>query len=139
MPATEWIRPRYPHMGPWEAEIWSDFLRKTDLKFIRIDYDVKVGPGNVPPGYEELAKLTGMDVLTKLRIDAVGETEDEIWIFEVKPRAGRSALGQLEAYAYWYYREKQPKKPIRLGVVCRDVDRNMLEVYRQHGVHVFLV
>ena len=139
MPAVEWIRPRYPHMGPWEAGIWSDFLRKTDLKFIRIDYDVKVGPGNIPPGYEELARLTGMDVLTKLRIDAVGETEDEIWIFEVKPRAGRSALGQLLAYANWYYQEYRSKKPIRLAVVCRDVDRNMIEVYRRYGIKVFIV
>jgi len=139
MPATEWIRPRYPHMGPWEAEIWTDFLRVTDLKFIRIDYDVKVGPGNIPPGYEELARLTGMDELTKLRIDAVAETPDEIWIFEVKPRAGRSALGQLLAYANWFYQEYRPGKPVRLAVVCRDVDRNMVEVYRRYGIQVFRV
>ena len=139
MPAIEWIRPRYPHMGPIEAMIWTDFLRKTNLEFINIEYDVKVGPGNIPPGMEDIARETGFDILTKLRIDAVGETKNEIWVFEVKYRAGRSALGQLIAYADWFMYEYSPKKPLRLAVVCRQVDNNMIEPFRRRGIEIFIV
>ncbi|MHC1600500.1 MAG: hypothetical protein ACXQS5_06760 [Candidatus Methanospirareceae archaeon] len=77
--------------------------------------------------------------LTQLRIDAVGETPREIWIFEVKPRAGRSALGQLESYGYWYIRQYAPRKPVKLAVVCESIDPNMPDVFREHGIEVFVV
>ena len=160
-PAKEYIRLRYPHMGPVETEIWTEFLRKTKMKFIKIEYDVRIGIANVPKHYleryEQLKKLAEIDprykeelrvveatiksyaALTKLRIDAVGETEDAIWIFEVKPRAGRSALGQLLAYGYWYQVEYQPRKPIKLAVVCIAVDHNMKALFERYGIYVFNV
>ena len=138
-PAIEFIQRRYPHMGPKECEIWTRFLTKTKMKFIRVDYDVRVGPGFDPgPQYEENIRRMAI-ALTQLRIDAVAETEKEIWIFEVKPRAGRSALGQLLSYAYWYIRQYSPKKPIRLAVVCEQVDPNMPPVYEERGVEIFVV
>lgn len=133
------IRNRYPHMGPKEAEIWTRFLLTTKMRFIDIWYDVRVGPGFDPgPTYDETIRRMAIQ-LTQLRIDAVGETEHEIWIFEVKPRAGRSALGQLTSYAYWYMRQKKPSKPLRLAVVCEDVDPNMPDVYRSRGIEIFKV
>jgi len=42
------VRPRYPHMGPIESEIWHKFLAVTELNFIRINYDVSVGRGYIP-------------------------------------------------------------------------------------------
>ena len=160
-PAKEFIRLRYPHLGPIEVEIWNEFLRKTDLKFIRIDYDVRVGMAKIPPYYyeryrylkkmaevdpkykEELrvveATIKSFEALTKLRIDAVGETKDAIWIFEVKPRAGRSALGQLLSYAYWYEKQYKPRKVIKLAVVCTAVDTNLIPLYDKYGIYIFNV
>ncbi len=160
-PARYFITHRYPHLGPIEVEIWEEFLRKTDLKFIKLEYDVRVGEPKVPKYYYDryrtLKKLAEVDpkykfelkvveatikcfeALTKLRIDVVGETEDAIWIFEVKPRAGRSALGQLLAYAYWYERQYRPTKPIKLAVVCAEVDHNMLPLFERFGIYVFNV
>ena len=161
MEAYRFIRRYYPHMGPQEVELWTRFLSQTDMRFIRIDYDVRVGPGYVPREYSEKYKtiqellkkglikpeqaevlkavLEDATALTKLRIDAVGETEKEIWIFEVKPRAGRSALGQLEAYYYWYVREYKPKKPVKLAVVCYEVDPNMKPIFEERGIKIFTV
>jgi len=132
-------RPRYPHMSPTEQAIWDSFLKITKLEFIRVEYDVRVGPGYVPEWLKapNLVKMSKM--LTQLRIDAVGETKDEIWIFEVKPRAGRSALGQLESYGYWYIMQLAPRKPVRLAVVCRFIDPNMVEVFEARGISVFMV
>jgi len=155
------FKPKYPHMGPKEAQIWDRFLATTNLKFIKIEYDVRVGPGNTPRylierwrhEYElykkgkisrEEYQLTENIVkmarqLTQLRIDAVGETENEIWIFEVKGRAGRSALGQLLSYQYWYLRQFSPRKRVRLGIVCIDFDRNLLPLFEMHNITIFKV
>jgi len=135
----KWFRPKYPHLSPQEVVLWHRFLRKCPFKFIKVDYDVHVGPGYVPkwlkdPKLQYMAKR-----LTQLRIDVVAETRDEIWIFEIKPRAGRSALGQLESYAYWYYRDFKPRKPIRLGVICREIDYNLESIFRERGIAVFIV
>jgi len=42
------VFPRYPHMGPEESRIWHKFLATTSLRFIKIEYDVRVGPGYMP-------------------------------------------------------------------------------------------
>ncbi len=155
------IFPRYPHMGPMEAQIWHKFLATTDLKIININYDVRVGTGAVPKDimdeyqrrlelynkglatldyvkeYESIIK--SITALTQLRIDVVAETPDEIFIIEVKPRAGRSALGQLESYHFWYLKQFSPTKPVRLAVVCIDVDRNVEPIFIQRGIRIFKV
>lgn len=160
-PAKVFMAPKYPHMGPIEAQIWDEFLRKSKFKFIKIDYDVRVGPGAVPKWlrekYQWLKKAVEdhpelrreyevtralykeFSALTRLRIDAVGETKYEIWIFEVKPRAARSALGQLISYGYWYKAEFKPTKPIKLAVVCAAVDPNLKPVFERMGIWVFNV
>jgi len=152
---------RYPHMGPEESKIWHKFLAITNLNFIRINYDVRVGPGYVPESLmneylrkkelyekglisEDELKITeaiikSAQALTQLRIDAVGETDKNIWIFEVKPRAGRSALGQLESYYYWYIRQYRPRKPVRLGVVCYEVDPNLEPIFHSKNIAIFKV
>lgn len=152
---------RYPHMGPEESLIWHKFLATTPLDFIRIEYDVHVGTGYVPSSlYEEWrqkrklyekglitreeleeveAVIKSVTALTQLRIDAVCETEDAIWIFEIKPRAGRSALGQLESYHYWYVRQYRPSKPVRLAVVCYEVDKNLEPIFQSKGIYIFRV
>ncbi len=155
------VFPRYPHMGPEEAKIWDKFLAMTKLNFIRIDYDVHVGTGYLPEYLEkeyirkkelyEQGKITkeefgeieavvkSITALTQLRIDAVGETDREIWIFEVKPRAGRSALGQLESYRYWYIRQFRPSKPVRLATVSYEVDKNLEPIFKSKGIENFTV
>jgi len=152
---------RYPHMGPEESKIWHKFLSLTSLNFIKINYDVHVGTGYVPKylqdeflrkkelyekgliTYDEFkiteSILKSTTALTQLRIDAVGETDDKVWIFEVKPRAGRSALGQLESYYYWYVRQFRPSKPVRLAVVCYEVDANLEPIFKSKGIEVFRV
>ena len=155
------VIPRYPHMGPTENEIWHKFLATTPLRFINIQYDVRVGTGFIPKWLEEEYEMKkklyeqglisrkdlevvesiikSVSALTKLRIDAVGETEKEIWIFEVKPRAGRSALGQLESYYWWYIRQYKPTKPVRLACVCYEVDYNLQPIFASRGIRIFRV
>jgi len=153
------VRPRYPHMGPIESEIWHKFLAVTELNFIRINYDVSVGRGYIPAylmeeykhkkelyekgllDYRSLreveAVIESASYLTKLRIDVVAETSEHIWIIEVKPRASKSALGQLECYRFWYVKQHRPAKAVRLAIVCYDVDRNVEPLFNLKGIRIF--
>jgi len=137
--AKEFIMPRYPHMSPQEADIFNRFLRTTKLKFLRAAYDIRVGPGHVPEWLVEPAIIKSVKAITQLRIDALLEAPDAFWIFEVKPRAGRSALGQLEAYGYWFMHDYAPMKTIRLACVAREVDTNMVRLFEAHAIEVFVV
>ena len=95
MQATNWVRTYYPHMLADEARIWTKFLQTTQLDFQKITYDVHLGQGILPvPGEPDFMKDLKLAV-TRKRVDAVGETAEDIWIFEVKPRIGMSAIGQL--------------------------------------------
>jgi len=138
-PAREFIMPSYPGLGRIETRIWTRFLETTDMEFLQIRYNVKVGPGDVPEWAIDPTMRRMLYCLTALKIDAVAEDDKHYWIFEIKPRAGRSALGQLLSYAYWTVRQFNPKKPIKLGVVCVEVDRNMIEIFEERGIYIFKV
>lgn len=163
MPVEELRRAKYPHMRPTEAEIWDLFLTKfaEKLELEKCEYDVHVGPGNVPEYVKKQleegkklyaegkiderelrlrASIYAMAVaLTQLRIDAVCESKHYVWIFEVKQRLGRSAIGQLLNYEYWYRIQFKPTKPIRLAVVCRYTDMNTEPLAKAMGIEVFYV
>jgi len=160
-PQVELLRPRYPHMGPYEARLWDTFLKKPPWRIEKVEYDVRVGPGYTPPWLRErlvkifekkrlgipltrdeeldLSVAESARAITQLRIDVVVHTPEKVYLVEVKPRAGRSALGQLEAYIYWYLRQYKPAKPVRLAIVCRELDRNMAPIFAERGVEVHLV
>jgi len=162
MEMRKYLAIKYPHMGPYEAYIWDQFLMKTDLRFEKIEYDVRVGKPNVPDwlinrlrNLEErlrmgdesvreeyeitLATYKSISALTKLRIDAVGHTHDLIWIFEVKPRANLLALGQLITYVNLYRIEFNPRKPIMGACVCIAVDPNAKIMFDRYGFRIFNV
>ena len=139
MAATEWIRTRYPHMLEDEARIWTKFLRTTDLEFINITYDVHLGSGVLPlPGDPEYMKRL-LSAVTKKRVDAVGETADAIWIFEVKPRISMSALGQLVTYFELYQEEDRPVKPALLAAIGEREAPDIRAAFDLYAVNIILV
>ncbi|GAI83619.1 unnamed protein product, partial [marine sediment metagenome] len=73
------------------------------------------------------------------RVDVVGETASTIVIFEVKPRAGMGAMGQLLNYRALYLREVRPAKPLRMMVVCERVEPDVTRTYAQYGIEIALV
>ena len=89
---------RYPHMFPRDIEIWERFLQKHAEEYDAFFYDTKVGTGAEPapgigPNYEKMVRE-----LSKYRIDVVGEKGTKLEVFEVKPNASASAIGQVITY-----------------------------------------
>ncbi len=139
MKATEFIQLRYPHMRSDEATIWTKFLRETNLEFDRIIYDLHLGEGQpeVPgePPYITKLKLA----VTRKRVDAIGEDADSVWIFEVKPRVGMSALGQLLSYCELYQQEYITTKEVFLIAIGEHKEPDIDDIFHLHAVNIFLV
>jgi len=130
---------KYPHMLPAENEIWDKFLSQRSPPFIDIQYDVHVGDAPEPPANLP-DYLKGMfESVYKHRIDVVAQDPDVIYVIEVKPRAGLSALGQVLAYKHLYERDYQPTKPVEMRIVCERKEMNIDEIAEKQGVYIWMV
>jgi len=133
------IRPRFPHMLPEEAVIWTRFLRVPPFKIERIEYDVKVGtlpeyPYPLPPEI-----FRAYESLWRKRIDAVVWTPNEILTIEVKPRAGHSALGQALMYRHRFQIERRPALPVIGAIVAERADPDIPDLCRLYGIRLYIV
>lgn len=139
MPQEQWIRAHYPHMLADEARIWTKFLNTTSLVFERITYDLHLGAGVLPsPGDPDYMRRL-LSAVTKKRVDALGETIDNIYIFEVKPRISMSALGQLVTYFELYEQEFHPVKPVTLVAIGEREAPDIRSSFDLYAVNIILV
>jgi len=130
---------RFPHMLPAESAIWSAFLEKYGSGWKNYRYDVHVGEGiSVGPDYDIMTQGLAR-ALTQKRIDAVGERQGVIWIFEVKVQAALSALGQLMGYRTLYEKTFPETRHISLAIVTDQVLPDDRYVFEAHGIKVFVV
>lgn len=131
--------PKYPHMLPVEAELWDKFLSQRRPPFINVEYDVHVGDAPEPPAGTPDYLLNMFKSVSQKRIDAVAHDPDVVYVIEVKPRAGLSALGQVLAYKFLYERDYKPSKPVEMRIVCERKEMNIDEVAATHNVHIWQV
>lgn len=110
---------KYPHLGPEDAKIWTEFIVNNPAFFKAVEYDVRVGEGRDYSDYEEGPIKQDMEHLSKKRIDVVGFRSEEIWVIELKPNAGMSAIGQALSLAD-LYRDIAPREKVVLPVVITD-------------------
>jgi len=139
MAAETWIRTYYPHMRSDEARIWTKFLKTTNLDFELIIYDLHLGTGTLPLPSDPDYMRRLLSAVTKKRVDAVGETKDDIWIFEVKPRISMSALGQLVTYFELYQEEHRPLKPVMLAAIGEREVPDIRSAFDLYAVNIILV
>lgn len=131
-------RGNYPHMFPLDKEIYNRFLAKFSSMYLGFQYDVTCGivSERFPAWDDNYAK--DAEVLSKLRIDAVGESPENMDIIEVKPRGNMAAMGQLLTYKKHYIDEYKPTKPVRMVLVCGVIDPNIVELATGYGI-VYIV
>ncbi len=139
MAQATWIRTHYPHMLEDEARIWTRFLETTELVFEEITYDVHLGLGVLPLPSDPAWMGNLLSAVTKKRVDAVGETRNDIWIFEVKPRISMSALGQLVTYFELYQAEYRPTKAVMLAAIGEREAPDIRAAFELYAVNIILV
>jgi len=129
----------YPHMLPNETVIWDRFLKRHGDYFEGFEYDVRVGEGIGEPVNLVEPWRSAAIALSRKRIDAVGRRGQEVWLFEVKPEAGLSAIGQLMAYKVLYEDEHGGGVVTHLAIVSDRVDRDTKRAAQAHGIRVYEV
>lgn len=110
-------RTSYPHMSVKDTEIWNRFIAKFPTEFLTCQYDFHIGE---PPPFNTLMDDDtdlNQDKLYRLRIDVVAVSKDRIYVIEIKPNAGPSAIGQLQSYASLYERDENPKMPVEMILI----------------------
>ena len=130
---------KYPHMSPMEEEIWDRFLKVHGDYFTRFEYDIHIGESPPPPPGLAEPYLSAMKVLSLLRIDVVGYRKNEVWIFEVKPTAGLSTIGQLIAYKDWWLRQREKPEVLYLAAVTDMLSPNVEYSLKEQGIKYYVV
>src|SRR5260221_5121322 len=97
----------FSHMTPGDVPLFASFVLTPEGRtYGAWAFDVHIGSGVQTPGLSSNPTLFDIGAyLTKLRIDAVGWRNDQPTIFEVKPLARLSAVGQLVVYCEYYARD----------------------------------
>jgi len=129
----------YPHMFPLDKEVWNKFLAKYGNLYKGFQYDVTCGMTSEPEPHWTEPTIKDAQILSKLRIDVVGESQDFIDIIEVKPRGNMSAIGQLLTYRQHYTADYEPQKPVRMVLVCSDIDPNIVQLAEDNKIIYMVV
>jgi len=128
------IQSYYPHMKPADIHIWEKFIRANAGFFESVDYDVPVGE---PPAWmdtENDSHAKGQAILYKKKIDVVAFRPGEIWLIELKPFAGSSALGQILAYEILYKREHKGTEVVRPCVITNACSNGFPDLFHAKGI-----
>ena len=125
---------KYPHLLPREVALWKIFLANHLDDYEYYEYDVHVGQGvEIDPDTETMIKDLAL-ALTRKRIDVIGHKKKSITIFEIKPDAGLSAIGQLVAYALLLKKERRIKQPLKLHIISDIIDVDTRTVASSMGI-----
>ncbi len=127
-------RGRPPHMLDQDIPVWYRFLENYGFMFQNLYYDVFVGG----PWYSE-EKLKdplfyAWRALNAKRIDALAETEKDLWLIEVNSNPGLRAVGQLQVYLKLWEEDPKIDKPVQLVLVCAVVDPDLLSAASSLGI-----
>jgi len=130
---------KYPHMFALDIEIWERWLDRYAGDFSGFDYDIKVGSGTDPVDGLGEPYIRMQRILSRYRIDVVGYKSGHIYIIEVKPDAGTTALGQLETYIPLYKRDYKPSNPIIGAIITNRELPDMKELMDSKGYEYYIV
>jgi len=125
-------------MSSEDVAIWKKFIEANGKNYTSFDYDFKVGEGTDPgPEVPENYRQDFIE-LSKKRIDAVGYQDNGVSIFEVKPRAGTQALGQLITYKSLYEKKFPSTKIVEVAVVCSFISPEEVALYKSFGINNYV-
>jgi len=128
-----------PHYKTKEIQTIKKFI---ELELLPGDYSFDV---RLPYELSEREKMTSLGeqrmfkALKSMRIDAVVETPDEIWILEVAKGLELSSTGKLLGYTDLYREIFRPTKRLRMGIVAIDENLMARRALERMNVKIWLV
>lgn len=137
VPAT--FRGNYPHMAKLDAAVWARFLDRFAARFLGFFYDVALGGRRLEGMALDEETLLGWQYNTALKIDAVGLTETQAWVIEVRPDATVSALGSALCYTLVAERESAFDRALVPVICCENIQPDVEWTCARLGVTVVKV
>jgi hypothetical protein len=137
LPAT--FRGNYPHMAKLDAAVWERFLDRMAGQFLSFCYDLALGGRRIEGLALSDEEALGWQYNTALKIDAVGLTEEQAWIIEVRPNATVSALGSALCYTLICQREAVFERQLVPVICCETIQPDVEWVCQRLGVTVIKV
>ena len=127
------------HMRRSERDVFRLFESLQPLGDADYTFDLHLGEG-MPPDPNWPPYLIAMTkALTQRRVDVVARTPDQLWILEIKPRSGASAIGQLVLYQTLYRQEYPQDLDPNIGIIALRDGFDLSPVYDQFSIRLFLV
>lgn len=114
-------------------------MRDSGHLYKGFDYDVCVGLATLREEILDDVDREIWNAVKMKRIDAIGYTDNEIHIFEVKPIANAHGLGQVQMYDYLYGISHKPELPTKKFLVCAAVDDDIAKLAQLIGVSIIQV
>jgi len=140
-PNTTILGPKYqaswngrpPGMAKRDLEIWERFRKTYEKKIMGIYYNARTGKGTMPHHQATPLECLMWILNTMLRIDAIVETPNEVWICEVKPDAGCSAIGAVSAHMNYWKKNPPIEKPTTGKIITDNITDQICECLRDLG------
>lgn len=129
----------YPGMAKREVLIWNAFVRNVRLPKGTLYYGARVGRP-IPAQAGESSWVTSVRQMTsRKRLDVVLRTPEAWWMFEVKVRAGLSAVGQAIGYEFLFSQAIAGETPVMSVLVCDYVTPDVDIICAHEGIGLYVV
>ena len=133
------INHRFPHLRPFEIEVWLRFLQKFPGRFESFSYDVRVGSG-VKLSDETPENIKKMALgLSQKRVDVAAKGVEGLTLVELSPNAGADSVGQLLVYGTLWVKDNPGQPPPKLLLVTGSERSDIREVAESTGVEFLVV
>jgi hypothetical protein len=132
-------RMRWPGMLPAEILIWREWMKAHGGENDSYEGNIRIGAGHDPgPTWPDYIRKMAIQN-TQLRIDAVGYKGLGVTLYEVKRRAGASAVGQLLTYDAVWQQDHPGAPPPGLVLVTNQAQANVVPLLTKAGIRLDLV
>lgn len=128
----------YPHLSYSESLIWSEFIQHNPKAFDLVSYDVTVGvTPEMPRGPATANDRRMIRQSYSKRVDVVAIKARQIYVIEIKPRAGYTAFGQALIYTACFNTTYSPNPQAIPSILTEHLDQDIAQPCSDHKIHVF--
>jgi hypothetical protein len=131
------LQSHYYHLHSSNKHIWEKFIRGNPNYFDAVNYSLPLEikdswVQNLPP--EEKEKFY---YLYSYKIDVIAKRGNDIFIIEIKPKAGHIALGQILLYEHLLYENYLIDQPVIKTIITNKAKEGMLPIFYKYNILIF--
>lgn len=122
-----------------DIPVWYRFLDTYGDMFLNLYYDCLVGGPFYTAEQLKDPMLRMWRANASKRIDAVGETAENVLLIEVAKAPGLRALGQVQTYRSLWIEDPQIQKPEIPALVIEHIDTDLISSAARYGTQIYVM